>query len=242
MSLLGRRFPRMMDDGGGFSNHQSASLQEIYSKDSDKKNLGEDLEKKMEKQVKKQLDKLFSDTETEGKKRGYEKAANEYSAAFRRIEKEFLETKNLIESQKNEYERQAYKLIDRLEELEKLKEALENRVNSSVAQVSSRYNIPVCDVNRHMQSGTLLYGEPTSINIFDIIFSYKEKKMRQAEKKGYAEAKELYETKIQKLKDELWRLKEKGGSETKILLNQISQIMDAIAEKEMQIAELQILL
>ena len=76
----------------------------------------------------------------------------------------------------------------------------------------------------------------------EIVYYFKEKKLRQAEQRGYAEAKELYEEKIQKLKDELCRLKEKGDSEIKNLLNQISQILDAIAEEEMKIAELKILL
>ena len=54
---------------------------------------------------------LLTDVETEGKKKGYQRAAIEYEVAFRRIEKEFKETKNLINSQKNDYGNEAYKYI-----------------------------------------------------------------------------------------------------------------------------------
>ena len=192
--------------------------------------------------TKEKIEMLFTDVETEGKKQGYDRAAREYGAAYRKIEKEFKETKDLIENQKNTYGNQAYQFIEKLEKLEKQKETLQKQVNSKVNDVSKKYNIPAGEIRRSMAAGTLLVGGPATIDILGMIYYYKEKKLRQAEQRGYVEAKELYGTKIQKLKDELRRLKEKGNSEIKTLLNQISQILEAIAEVEMQIAELKILL
>lgn len=188
------------------------------------------------------IEMLFTDVETEGKKRGYDRASREYAEAYRKIEKEFSETMNLIENQKNTYGRQAYQFIEHLEELEKEREYLKNLINSKVKDVSKKYHISESKIMDSVSSGTLLYDGPGRIGLLDIIYSYKEKKLREAEQRGYAEAKELYESKIQNLKDELKRLKEKGDSEIRTLLHQISQILDAIAEEEMKIAELKILL
>lgn len=192
--------------------------------------------------TKDKVEMLFTDVETEGKKQGYDRAAKEYGVAYQKIEREFKETKEFIENQKNVYGTQAYQFIERLEVLEEQKEKLEKQVNSKVNDVSRKYNIPVGEIKGSMAAGTLLAGGPVTVDILGIIYSYKEKKLRHAEQRGYAEAKELYETKIQKLKDELQSLKEKGNSEIKKLLNQILEILDAIAVKEMQIAELKILL
>lgn len=197
--------------------------------------------------TKEKIEVLFTDVETKGKKQGYDRAAKEYGAAYRKIERDFKETKELIENQKNTYGDQAYQFIERLEELEKQKKALQDEVNFK----ANAYNIPARKIRGFTAArtlggirgaGTFLVEGSTTIAILGMIYSYKEKKLRQAEQRGYAEAKELYETKIQELKEELRRLKEKGNSEIKMLLNQISQILDAIAEEEMQIAELKILL
>ena len=64
------------------------------------------------------VDMLFTDAKEEGKKRGYSRAAEEYGKAFRSIESEYKQTKELIESQKNMYDIQSDALIEKLEELE----------------------------------------------------------------------------------------------------------------------------
>lgn len=192
--------------------------------------------------TKEKIEMIFTDVETKGKKQGYDRAAREYGTVYLKIEKEFKETKEFIENQKNTYGNKAYQFIERLEAFEKQKEALKKELNAKINDVSRKYDISVGDIRRSMESGALLTGGFIMIDILGMIYSYKEKKLRQAEQRGYAEAKELYETKIQKLKDEIKRLKEKGDNELKTLLNQISQILDAIVEEEMKIAELKILL
>lgn len=82
----------------------------------------------------------------------------------------------------------------------------------------------------------------TSFGILDIIYSYKEKRLKKAEQKGYLEAKELYEEKIKRLQDKLKRLMEKSDEEIKKMVKLISDILDEIVENQMKIAELKILL
>ena len=185
---------------------------------------------------------LLTDVETEGKKQGYQRAAKEYEVAFRRIEKEFKETKDLINNQKNDYGNEAYKYIEKLEKLEQQKESLQNQINSKAKDLSKKYGVSYDNIKNSISGSSSLLEEPGNINFLDIICSYKEKKLRQEEQKGYLEAKQLYEEKIKKLKNELSELKKKGDAEIQILVKQISQVLDAIAEEEMKIAELKILL
>lgn len=189
------------------------------------------------------VEMLFTDVETEGKKQGYDRAAKEYGAAYRAIEKEFSETKKLIEQQKTSYDNKAETLINKLESLEKEKERLEREVDSKTRDVSRRFDIPISEVRGSLAAGTLLVGGPMiSVDILGMIYKHKEKKLKEAEQRGYVEAKELYENKISKLKSELKRLKDNGDKDIKKLLTMIDEIFQAIAEEQMKIAELKILL
>ncbi len=188
------------------------------------------------------VDMLFKDVETEGKKQGYERAAKEYGKAFKAIEDEYKATKELIENQKKSYDSKSEALISKLENLEKQKEELENQVKRKTKGVSTKYNIPTGDVTKSLAAGTLLVGGPAIVDILGLIYNHKEKKLREAEQRGYAEARKLYEKKIARLKKKLLELKNKGSKEIQKLLDMINDLFDAISEEQMKIAELKILL
>ena len=185
---------------------------------------------------------LLTDVETEGKKQGYTRAAAEYEKAFRAIEGEYNTVKKLIEYQKNMYDSHSNALIEKLEMLEQQKDTLKKQVDQKAKSISAKYDIPVSQVQDFCASGTLIAGGPATVGILEMIYKHKERKLREAEQRGYLEAKELYETKIAKLKNDLAALKRKGSTEVKKLLNLIDEILGAIAEEQMKIAELKILL
>lgn len=185
------------------------------------------------------VDMLFTDVETEGKKRGYDKASKEYKKIFIEIENTYQETKRLIELQKNIYGNKCDKLIDKLESLEYEKEKLKKQVDNKVKEVSRAYNIPQTQILSSMRSGIIANN---NIGILDMIYRHKEKKLKKAEQEGYLEAKALYEAKIRKLKEELARLKKDGNREIEKLIKLISEVIDEIVENQMNIAELRILL
>lgn len=195
------------------------------------------------------VEMLFTDVEEEGRKRrkrGYSRAAEEYGKVFRSIESEYKQAKELIESQKNMYDMQSDALIEKLEALEKQKRRLENQVEQKTKAVSEKYDISVSQVKEGLNSSTGLiasepWGSPGSI-LLDIAYDHKVKKLREAERRGYSEAKKLYEEKIGKLKKELEELKRKGSAEIQEMSNMIIEILDAIADEQMKIAELEILL
>lgn len=192
------------------------------------------------------VEMLFTDAKEEGKKRGYSLAAEEYGKAFRSIESEYKQAKELIESQKNMYDMQSDALIEKLEELEKQKRRLENQVEQKTKAVLEKYDISVSQVKEGLNSSAGLiasepWGSPGSI-LLDIAYDHKAKKLREAERDGYLKAKKLYEEKIGKLKKELEELKRKGSAEIQEMSNMIIEILDAIADEQMKIAELEILL
>lgn len=186
-------------------------------------------------------DILFKDVEIAGKEQGYKKAANEYEKAFREIESEYKVTKELIESQKNLYDEKSDILIEKLSALEKMEAELERQVERKTKDVSIKYNIPNSSVCQFSTSGTM-ESATSLVGILGLINSHKEKKLMEAEQRGYIEAKELYDEKIERLKKDLYELKKKGSVDIQKLLDMISDLFDDIADEQMKIADLKILL
>lgn len=183
---------------------------------------------------------LLKDVKTDGKKEGYEQAAKEYGQAFLLIEKEYKETKKLFENQTKIHDKRSEQLIVKLENLEMQKKELEDQIKKNTKKVSKKYNIPIKQVEQAAY-GDLLGGN-SQIDILGIIYKFREMEMKEARQKGYMEAKELYEKKIAKLKKDLQELKEKGDKEVQEYLDIINDLLDTISERQMEIAELKILL
>lgn len=217
------------------------------------------------------VEMIFTDVETEGKKRGYSKAAAEYEKAFQSIEKEYADAQSFIERQKGIYDEKSEELINKLEKLEaekekletavkqksidsrseeltnkvdslkRRKEALEEVVNQKSLAVADKYNIPVQEVRQACLSQTL-FSCDYQLDLLSIIYDIKKKKLLKAEQQGYLEAKEMYNKKIQDLKGKLDRLKEKGNAKLNELIQLIADVLDDIEKEEMRIADLKILL
>lgn len=184
---------------------------------------------------------VLSDVETEGKKRGYERAAAEYDAAYERIENEYLAAKRILEQQTAGKEAEVSRLLTKLQQLESKKKTLEHAVREKAEQVSETYHISPSSVSQCLSSGTLLTGG-TEATVLDLIYRYKGQKLKNAEEKGYAEARQLHRKKIKELKDNLERLRAKGEAEIRDLANLIADAIEEISESETKIAELEIVL
>lgn len=185
------------------------------------------------------IDMIFTDVETEGKKKGYSRAAKEYEKVFCYIEEEYNKVKNIMENQKDIYGTKSDILIQKLEELEKKRQNLENQVEEKIEAVSKKYGISTSQVRTSIINGNTIMS---SGSILDIIYRYKEKKYREAEQHGYLEAKKLYEDKINELRKKRINLKKEGYNEICGLKNMIKEILDKIIDEQMKIAELEILL
>lgn len=93
-----------------------------------------------------------------------------------------------------------------------------------------------------MAAGSLLGVRNSTTDILGFIYSVKELELKEARQKGYMEAKELYEEKIEKLQKELQKLKKEGNKDIQKYLEMINDLLDAISQKQMEIAELRVLL
>lgn len=190
------------------------------------------------------IEMLFTDVETEGKKRGYDKASEEYGTAFRAIEKEYEEAITYFNQTKNSLDNRSEGLIYELDRLEKEKKKLQKEIELKSKAVSVKFDIPLSSVTSSAFSSvtgvvTLMDG----INgILGIVYDQKEKKLKDAEQRGYREAKEIYIKKINKLKVELKEVKEKGTSEIGRMMDMINDLLEAIIDEQTKVAELKILL
>lgn len=193
------------------------------------------------KKTKKQVKLLFTDVKTEGKKQGYERASKEYESVFRKVAKEYNDTKKILDDEIATNDEKIEALIVRLEKLEKKRKKLESDVNKKTRQVSDSYDVPIGDVTAAMASGTLLYGG-MGFSLLDVICSIKERKMIEAEQAGYQEAKELYLQKIDKLKKKLNNLRKESNAKIKELVKMAEPILKDIADEELKIGDLNILL
>ena len=189
------------------------------------------------------LDMLFTDVETEGRKNGYTRAAEEYEKAFCSVKEEYKQVKELIGFQKDTHDIQLEALMEKLELLEEEVRRLENQVEENTKAVAHKYDIPVSQVRGFVSSGTLITGSMIGAAcILALIYEQKKRKLQKAEQQGYLEAREVFETKINKEKRKLEKLKEKGEKEIRELVNMVGEVLDDIAEEQMKIAELKILL
>ena len=113
---------------------------------------------------------------------------------------------------------------------------------------SVKNDIPIGDVRGAFAAANtfsnVLPTNPTIPNtsLLDLIYIHKKNKLTKVEQTGYLEARELYEEKISRMKKDLQELQKNGNADIKKLLDMISDLFDAIAEEQMKIANLNILL
>lgn len=187
---------------------------------------------------------LLTDVETEGQKQGYARAAKEYEAAFEIVENEFQRVQSCFDTKKGNLDGQTEDLILLLERLEREKAACQKEVERKARKVAEKHGISISDVNASLSNGSLVtHGFRYEVDILGLlIHQYKDHKLKEAEQRGYVEAKKLYEAKLQKLKAELAELRQRCSSEVKEMLALVDDLLGAIAKEQINIAELKMLL
>ena len=183
------------------------------------------------------LNLIFTDVETEGKKQGYSRAAKQYEEVYRSLENTYKQAIESIEAKTGQQSSRLDMEIWKLEALEKQKKSLEEQKAQKVNSVSAKYNIPASDVAHFVSSGDIF---SRSESIIDIIYDYKERKLRKAEESGYLEAKKIYEEKISKLRHFLEEKKTTANADLQKLINMETEILDSISKIKMEIADLEL--
>lgn len=181
---------------------------------------------------------FMDDVETEGQKRGYERAAAEYDAAFERIENDYCEAKRILDQQADDKKAEAARLISKLQELQQRKSRLEQEIEEKTEKVADKYDLPISTVSYSV--GSVI--SDSHVGVLDLIYHYKNKKLQEAEAKGYEAARKIYKAKIRELKDNLERLKSTGDKEIQEMCALIRDVLKEISNAETKIAELEIAL
>ena len=203
------------------------------------------LNKKMERLKKNNV--LFMDVETEGKICGYDRASMEYKPKLYKLENEYKDLKRIIEQEKDMYASKCDDLLNRLYNLKKENNVMQSDLEIAAKKVSKTYDIPIDKIYESIKYGDIweafiFFNIFNPLNILGVIYSYKKKKFKKYEQKGYLEAKQIYEEEIKKLKEKLEILKNNGDKEIRELLILIIDILEEIANKKTTIVQLSSLL
>lgn len=186
------------------------------------------------------VDAVTSDPVTEGKKDGYERAANEYEPIYQELKKEYEQAIAEIQRQRNAYDRQSDESISYLAQLEKERDRMQASVNDKARQVASNYGISVSSLMGSFSSTNVV--RDTRWDMMNFITDSRMQKRKVAEKAGYSEAKQLYERKLNSLHDKLNIEKENGSKQLKEYADLIANILKEIENEKIKIADLKIAL
>ena len=126
--------------------------------------------------------------------------------------------------------------------MENEKRRLQYQTEQKIKEVSEKYGISVSQLQRAFIAGNIIDSALITLIQTKSILIDKIKKYIVAELIGYSEATKTYKNKIDKLKIELEELMRKGSAEIQEMSDMIIEILDAIADEQMKIAELKILL
>ncbi|MDD6081435.1 MAG: hypothetical protein PUB89_01130 [Oscillospiraceae bacterium] len=183
------------------------------------------------------IDLLFTDVETEGKKQGYEKAASIYTLTFNQLKIQL----ELLESKLKELEIKHKSDVDYLKQKKKERDELKTQRDRLVTSVSYSTGVSVETINMRFASGCGIIGNsPTTcgFSILDIICDVKERKLRKAIAKGYAEAKEIFESKIKAEQEKLENLSNEYDIKSKKYENWKQKSEPTINEIQLEINKL----
>lgn len=186
------------------------------------------------------VDAVTSDPETDGKKDGYERAANEYEPIYLELKKEYDSAILEIQRQKRNYDVESDAKIGYLAQLEKKRDSLQERVNYKAKQVASEHGISVSSLMDSFSSAGVV--RDTSWDMMRFITDSRMRKRKEAEKAGYSEAKRLYEGKLKSLRDKLEQEKSNASRQLRDYAGLISKVLEEIEDTQMKIADLEIVL
>ena len=204
-----------------------------------------DRSEKRLKRFEEQVDILFmEDVQTEGKKRGYAKAADEYEVLYRNLEEEYRKVIQLMSDQKLSKDEKFNKLITKLQHLEQERKEIEDEFRRDINRAAARHGVSSSTIMSTISSTRMSVSHNIICNdsLIDILCSGKEKKFRKAEAAGYKEAKALFTKKLDRKKAELEGRITALQSDLSHTANLIKKTLYAITEEETKITELRILM
>lgn len=162
--------------------------------------------------------RMINDGETNAKKAGYKRAAEEYGVVYEELKSEYAEAQQILGAEYADRKNYIDKLNNKLQWLEDE----EQRLKLEISMRKAEHN-----------SGTLNGSVAGGFVFWNGIL-----KMFEAEQQGYNEAKELYMEKIEELQTKLQRIEIKSSRINSELDDVVDNYLRAIQEKQFDIANL----
>lgn len=187
------------------------------------------------KDIKSSDEQIYIDAE----KRGYARASKEYGVVFSEIQSEYNQAKQRFEQIIREDNIYSEQLITQHEQLLATRKSLEAEAERKVKMVAEKSGVSTGAVKRAISGNVFSYTG--SVDLFAMLHNYKEKKIREAECKGYNRAKTEYEKKICTLKREFEELQSMCNHKIQELHDLIANVLTAIGDERMKIATMKIM-
>lgn len=179
-------------------------------------------------------EKVYIDAE----KRGYIRASKEYEVVFAEIQAEYNQAKQRFERIIHEKNVHSEQLISQYEQLVVVRKALEAEVERMTKRVAEKSGVSTRVVKNSIFDNA--FSSNNSIELLSLLHCYREKKICEAECKGYNRAKREYEKKIGVLKREFEELQSMSNKKIEELHALIVDVLAAISDEQMKIATLKI--
>lgn len=197
---------------------------------------------------------MTSDPKLLGKKRGYNKASLEYERIFREQADDYKKTIDAFKKTRVSFAAESDELIQLKEHLEVEKRELQGQIKKRAEEVSSYSDIPVSTISMAISGeGTItnvvstgginpITGVGTGIVLLaEMIYNKKKNMVLEYEKEGYLEAKQIYELKLLKLREDFSKEKREFIIGNEYMKELIVQLLKSIEEDRSVIAELNII-
>lgn len=166
----------------------------------------------------------------EAEKRGCEKATRIYRETFEQLKNDLEQWERSISDLRIDVDAIKRRGI----ELKNEKSSLEHEYESLLSKVAAKHQISESTLASTIGSSTFIKNPLETGNIFDLIYRSRERKIREAEQRGFEEGKRIFEEKIKK---ELEKIEAKSkeyeylSNRTESLRNNAPLAFDQIAKE-----------
>ena len=188
------------------------------------------------------LDIMFSkDLNYDGHKKGYELAATQYETAFENIKKEYTAVIKLTKEEKELYTKKITEQIKKLEKLEDKQKEIEQLRYQKVASMYSGVASLDSFQNQSHIGNTILVGYASG-KLYNFFMDKKRKKYYEAQERGFKEARDAFEKKLQQLKKDYENAVKERNDNMEGKEKILKKLLKSIEEKEILIAEMTVLI
>lgn len=185
---------------------------------------------------------LLADQDTEGRKEGYADAAAEYEPIYTALKEEYDALISDLKCRRAVLDRDSKEGLEKLRELEEEEEQLKEELAEKVRSTAQTIQVPAGEIQAALGKGTYGITSQGWEMVLNWATSGKKKERAQARSAGYAEAKELYRKKLDKLRAHYRKVKKEATAESQEYGERVAALLREIEQTRFRIADLKLAL